>query len=141
MNSLIRKKKHFYDQTRLHETNYALFSTLLGDLDKLDNGYQLPLGEGSELRIHLLERHRYTLMISLQLTLPHLKPFNNDLSLEIRLYLDAGVAEVSHYQGHGRFAASCETPNQKGYHADEKQQANRMLQEALRYCIKQQRQN
>ena len=113
-----------------------LLTTLLGDLNQIKDRYHFPLKDNSELTIQIIERHRYTLILTLQLNLPHLAPFNNDLSLEVRLYLDAGVAEVSHFQGHGRFAARCEIPNKNGYHADEKQQANRMLQESLRYCIK-----
>lgn len=129
-------KKHFFNQTRLHEANYLLLKTLLGDLETLSPQYSFSLMGDSHLEITLKEQHRYTSIIYFTLSLPHLKPFNNDLYLEARIYHDAHVVEVTHFQGHGRFSVQCKTPNMKGYHMDEKQQANRMLQESLRYALK-----
>lgn len=129
------KKKHFFNQTRLHESNYNLLQILLGDSEQLQDSYNFPLSNGSCLRIQIIERHRYTSFVKIALNLPHLTPFTTDLDLEARIYHDAQVVEITHYQGHGRFAVKCETPNKQGYHADEKQQANRMLQESLRYAV------
>jgi len=130
------QKKHFFNQTQLHEANYVLLETLLGDLNEIDPQYTFSLVSNSRLEIKLKDKHRYTSIIDIKLSLPHLKPFNNDLHLEARIYHDAHVVEVTHFQGHGRFSVQCETPNKKGYHPDEKQQANRMLQESLRYTLK-----
>ncbi len=131
-----RNKKHFYNQTRLHEANYTLLKNLLGNIDKLEDRYCFSLNGGGTLEVTLKEKHRYTAIVEIFLTLPHLAPFNTDLHIEARIYQDAQVVEVTHYQGHGRFAVSCKMPNPHGYHLDEKQQINKILQESLRYCMK-----
>ncbi len=131
-----QRKKHFFNQTRLHETNYRLLQQLLGDLEQIAPQCHFELLENSLLHIEIKEKHRYTTMITLTLTLPHLAPFNTDLTIEARIYHDAHVVEVSHYQEHGRFAVQCDIPNRHGYHLDEKQQANKMLQESLRYSLR-----
>ncbi|MCF6229554.1 MAG: DUF1249 domain-containing protein [Gammaproteobacteria bacterium] len=128
-------KKHFFNQTRLHEANYNLLQQLLGCLDNMAAHYHFDLVGGSTLHIEIKERHRYTTILTLALKLPHLAAFNTDLNIEARLYHDARVVEASHYQGHGRFAVQSHMPNRQGYHLDEKQQANKMLQEALRYSL------
>ncbi len=130
-----RHKKHFFNQTRLHEANYNLLQQLLGCLDEMAPHYHFKLVKSSALHIETKERHRYTTFIELTLNLPHLAVFNTDLNIEARVYHDARVVEASHYQGHGRFAVQSHLPNDKGYHLDEKQQANKMLQEALRYSL------
>lgn len=117
------------------EENYRLLHALLrGQMsDHLvltgDEG-----GEGNELTLRVLERCRYTTVVALS------KPFTIDgewlpnLSMQLRIYHDANVVEVSAYQGCTRLPARYQVARYGRHHTDEKRQVNLLLHDLLRYC-------
>ena len=56
-------------------------------------------------------------------------------SLDVRLYHDATVAEVTAWEGHRRIQPRHEYPNRSMYQRDEKAQINQFLGELLEYCL------
>lgn len=126
--------RHYHNQTRLHETNYCLLLQLLPSVRELDESTHLAFGH--HLRIEIRERSRYTSVLTLKLPMAHFLPLIPELTLIVRVYHDAKVAEATHFQGHGRFKTIYSHPNAMCYHVDEKHQANRLLQECLAYCLK-----
>jgi hypothetical protein len=97
--------------------------------------YRLAADDGAqELEVLILERARYTTFIELS------KPFfidgvwMPDLSMQLRIYHDAQVVEVTSYQGCRRIPARYEVAAEGPYLRDEKRQVNLLLHELLRYC-------
>ncbi|HKJ75643.1 MAG TPA: DUF1249 domain-containing protein [Gammaproteobacteria bacterium] len=120
------------------EENYRLLAQLLPDWR---NGacYRLPAEHGgSEVEFRVLERHRYTAIVELQRLFGRepgaaLVP---DLSMQVRAYDDAAVAEVLTYQDCTRIPPRYAVGEGVQYQRDEKRQVNALLYELLRYCAR-----
>jgi hypothetical protein len=117
------------------EENYRLLLQLLPEMEAGGDRYYLAADDGTQpLEILVLERARYTTFIELS------KPFYvqgvwmPDLSMQLRIYHDAGVVEVVAYQGCQRIPARYEVESHAPFHRDEKRQVNLLLHELLRYC-------
>ncbi len=132
---LHRRSRHFHNQTRVHEINFCMLQKLLPDPQTLHGEVVQPIGDASHLIIRIKEYGKYTTVLSLCIKLKTTSPLVSDMVFEVRIYHDACVAEATHYQGHGRFDARYPQQNSHGYHEDEKHQANRLLQECLKYCL------
>jgi uncharacterized protein YqiB (DUF1249 family) len=94
-------------------------------------------GSSHEARVRLVidEDHRYTTMLSVYqegLSPQWLQP----LSMQVRLYHDAMMAEVLGYQNQQRFEGRYAYPNSTMRLPDEKVQLNRFLAEWLDHCIR-----
>jgi uncharacterized protein YqiB (DUF1249 family) len=118
------------------EENYRLLQRLLPEFEQGADRFVLAGQEGDELELLILERCRYTTMISLS------KPFAidgewlPDLSMQLRAYHDAGVVEVSAYQGCFRIPARYQVESHGRYHKDDKRQINLLLHDLLFYCLR-----
>lgn len=91
--------------------------------------------QGARVRIVIEEDHRYTTMLSVYqegLSPEWLQP----LSMQVRLYHDALMAEVTGYQNQRRFEGRYTYPNPGMRMPDEKVQLNRFLAEWLEHCIR-----
>lgn len=120
------------------EENYRLLAQLLPDWR--DGVRERLLGEhgGPEVVFRVLERHRYTATLQLQRLFggePNagLVP---DLSMQVRAYDDAGVAEVLAYQDCTRIPPRYAVGAGVRYQRDEKRQVNVLLYELLCDCIR-----
>lgn len=89
---------------------------------------------GAPVELHLVERTRYTLLLTIQHKLQKLDSMLDELRFEVRLYLDARVAEVTSYQGARRLQAKYPYPNKGMHHPDEKRQTNLVLYDWLSTC-------
>lgn len=121
---------------RLFEENYLLLRALVpqmihGERVALDSG-----GGRRDLDVEVVECARYTTTLHLR------KRFARndgvavpDLSMKVRAYHDAAVAEVLAYQGCDRIPPSYLARGNNRYQTDEKQQINEFLNQLLHYCL------
>lgn len=121
------------------EENYRLLQRLLPELEQGGDRFILVDREGNEqesLQLLIMERCRYTTMVTVS------KPFHidgewlPDLSIQIRVYHDAHVVEVSAYQGCHRIPARYQVETQGRHHKDDKRQINLLLHDLLLYCLR-----
>lgn len=92
---------------------------------------ELDLGPAGRVRLHVIASGRYTSDLYLTRTNP--QPFTGTLSMAVRLYHDARLAEVLHMQTGERTQANNSYPNIAMHQPDEKHQWNRFLSEWLRH--------
>lgn len=117
----------------LYEHNYATLCALFpeivaGNLSSL----KLDL-EHSSVILKIKEKNKYTLLLEVAEKNLVNPVWKQALNMRVRLYTDAKLAEVVHYQGKTRFLPKYDTPNPKMYHRDEKQQINHLLYDWLLY--------
>lgn len=77
------------------------------------------------------ERCKYTIILDIQQYLDESSEFVDGFSFNVRLCLDARVAEVVSYIDNKRLLPVYEYPNAEMRHRDEKKQANMILNECL----------
>lgn len=116
------------------QLNYVRLCRLLARMDAGDHR-EFALGEGIGVSIVVTERAPYTSMLDIRQCHRNLAQLNSRLT--VRVYHDAGVAEVSSFDGCYRVLARNDYPNQKMHQRDEKQQWNRFLGEWLQHCFAQ----
>ena len=116
------------------ERNFALLLRLIRQTNLLERSTVQFRMAGSVVTLRLKEQTRYTLLIEIQQGLSDLHVVMGDLNFNVRLYLDASVAEVISYQGRQRLAVKYPYPNQNMFHPDEKRQTNLVLFDWLSSC-------
>lgn len=116
------------------ELNYVRLCRLLARMDEGDSR-EFALGESVRVSIVVTERAPYTSMLDIKQR--HRGVSQLDSQMTVRVYHDAGVAEVASFEGCYRVLAKNEYPNRKMHHRDEKQQWNRFLGEWLQHCLAQ----
>lgn len=118
------------------ERNYNALMGLLAVSRVQEQGQvELELA-GTRISLNILERSRYTLLLSIQQSfLPddqmHLL---GGLHFNVRLYLDAKLAEVVSYQGQQPRKPRYPFPNKRMFYPDEKRQTNLILFDWLSHC-------
>lgn len=90
---------------------------------------------GMQLSLEVLERHKYTTFIRLDVYFGFDKPVITNPLLTVRIYHDAKVAEVIGCHHHFNFHPEYPYPNKYMFVKDEKRQLNRLLSELLDYCV------
>jgi uncharacterized protein YqiB (DUF1249 family) len=116
----------------VYEKNYAFLVRLLPFLLENDGGVRVCAKHlNAEMEISILEQCRYTQTIQIKQIFEHESPHLPGLSLKVRIYHDAQLAEVISYQGHSRILPKYTYPNEKMFHRDEKRQANYLLNDWL----------
>ncbi|MCK5721430.1 MAG: DUF1249 domain-containing protein [Gammaproteobacteria bacterium] len=133
---------HTIEQTRNKEPmwffdrNYRYFREIFPGIIELSSGVLIYRDNLKRVKISCLEVSRYTTLISLGLTFtacPKIPP----VTMTIRLYHDAEVADVISYQNITRLIAPYFS-NEKETDANHKRQANLLLYELLSGCVKKQ---
>ena len=136
MNTL-KKRNDKPCSTVLHETNYAKLLYVIPSAKTLSSRLQIATLHSSQfIELALLEKSKFTTTLQLDIRHSRQMPWLKHLTLSIRLYHDARVAEVLSFQHHRRFEPKYDYPNPRMYHKNEKQQLNQFLSEWLDYCIK-----
>lgn len=123
------------DTVELYERNYAKLLELMPLLRQPELKCALAVNEGHTLRIELLERGPYSVLLHLRYGVNDTSPWLRDLEMQVRLYHDARVAEVVAYQQHQHFRARYEFPNRAMLGQREKRQVNVFLGEWLSHCL------
>ena len=120
---------------RTHERNYQLLMKLLASIE-IDSGVTATTCNGeSGLDINIIEYTRYTTTLALSKRMGkngHLLP---DLSMRVRAYHDASVAEVIAYQGLFSIPPPYMVKSIGRFQKDEKKQINQLLYELLNFCF------
>lgn len=89
----------------------------------------------AELNILVEERSAYTTTLMISQTTGRL-PWCPRLDMQVRLYHDAGMAEVLSFQMARRILAKNRYPNPAMHARDEKTQVNEFLAECLEHCLR-----
>ena len=124
------------------ERNYARLLQLLPALAEQDTRRVGLPGSGQvtyQVCFTIVERSPYTTAIDLQISV-HLAagqalPFSLAQRLSLRLYHDAGMAEVVGFQSSSKPAGRYSYPNARMFQPDEKWQWNHFLGEWLAFCL------
>lgn len=124
----------------LCEQNYANLMRLLPAIEPQGFYSSFSVNEHLAYQIEVKEVCKFTTMVEcaqIQNGLPeYLRPV-----MQVRLYHDARVAEVTHSQNVSRIQGSYDYPNDKMHHQDEKLMINLFLKEWLGFCISHGRSN
>lgn len=115
----------------IYEKNYFFLVRMMPFLcDGQDVKHASSVGN-EHIEVEVLEQSRYTHLI--ELTQLRKQPINltDALSLKVRIYHDAQLAEVIAYQGYYRLQPKYDYPNNNMFHRDEKRQANYILHDWL----------
>ncbi len=129
----MQKSRHYFNQTPLYEGNYALLMELAPAIsnDVGINRLTLRHLHGPLMEICVVERHKFTTVVSITTKLSdHENLFTNPVLL-VRIYHDVQVAEVIGYQAFTRFEPDYPYPNEQMLQPDEKRQVNQLLNELL----------
>lgn len=119
------------------EGNYLRLMKLLPELEAGEQHVflvQQSSGIPSRVVIQVREVHKYTTMLSLlqQGSGPR---WLTSVCMQVRLYHDANMAEVTQYQGERNFDGRYQYPNPGMRQPDEKVQLNRFLADWLNHCL------
>lgn len=118
------------------EENYRLLQQLLPEMEAGGDRYLLSAQDGAQqaLEVLILERHAYTTIVELNMPFFIDGVWMPDLRMQLRVYHDARVVEVSAYQGCHRIPARYQVDARGRFLRDEKRQINLLLHELLHYC-------
>ncbi|MCW9024474.1 MAG: DUF1249 domain-containing protein [Gammaproteobacteria bacterium] len=116
----------------MYEKNFVLLNNLCPTLDSSDFYECLQFENNTEhrLSVRVTERCRYTMMLELTQNLVLSKKYSQLLKMQVRLYFDAGLAEVTNYQGFECVLAKYRI-SKKGMEKEEKRQVNILLHDWL----------
>ncbi|QQD22605.1 DUF1249 domain-containing protein [Oceanospirillaceae bacterium ASx5O] len=122
------------EMAALCEANYL---RLLKLLPEGQSEREFLLGDGEQqasVRLYIEEDHRYTTMLRIEQQ-GYSPAWLQPQAMQVRLYHDAGMAEVLSYQQSQRFHGRYPYPNPAMRLPDEKLQLNRFLAEWLTHCL------
>lgn len=127
--TLVCASKHYYNQTPLYEINYGKLLRLFRNVTGVCHRIKHPTGLHFE--IALQEDHRYTSVVGIIVALKTHSALALNLTMTVRMYHDAKVAEVVNCSGQGNFEPEYGYPNKHMLQRDEKRQVNQLLGEWL----------
>ena len=127
--NMVCASKHYYNQTPLYEINYGKLMRLFRNVPGVCHRVNHPTGLRFE--IALQEDHRYTSVLGVIVELNTQSTPALNLTMTVRMYHDAQVAEVMNCAGHGTFEPEYGYPNKHMLQRDEKRQVNQLLGEWL----------
>ena len=116
------------------ELSYVRLCRLLARMDEGDSR-EFALGDTMRVSMVVTERAPYTSMLEIRQR--HCGAGPLDSQMTVRVYHDAGAAEVASVEGCYQVLAKNDYPNRKMHQRDEKQQWNRFLGEWLQHCLAQ----
>ena len=125
---------HRKNSQRLYESNYRKLVAMLPDIGAFNHVSLSSEDHLVNLSIDVVERTPYTVLLSFVSTFATNSEFAPRTELQVRLYHDARVAEVTMVQGVRKINSHYEYPNDRMHYPDEKRQGNRLLAEMLNFC-------
>jgi uncharacterized protein YqiB (DUF1249 family) len=136
VNAPIKKSKYVPDLTGfmvLCEQNYLRLYKLLPKIEPVGAYFDYCINDILIYRLTIKEVCKYTTIISVNQLSPKLDDFLTP-TMEVRLYHDANMAEVTSSQNINRIKGSYQYPNAAMMQKDEKHQINRFLRDWLKLC-------
>lgn len=126
---------------QIYAANYLLFCRMFPT--EIDVGESITMKPSSDsdhyamssLELLCKEQTRYTSLFSIRQHFRHNLPGLSEPDMEVRLYHDAGLAEVCASQQISRLKPRYDYPNHQMYQQDEKQQVNLFLYDWLHFCL------
>ncbi len=116
------------------ELNYMLLCRLLPDLDN-ENEFEYLIDEKYRMNLLVIERCRYTTCVRFSIKSSNQPDWLPETGIDIRLYHDAGLAEVVDSRGVAMEPVN-PYPNPDMLQKNEKQGLNEFLGEWLSFCLK-----
>lgn len=130
--SRFRYKVDLVDLHTLCEMNYRRVLRLFPDYE-CANSREFVAG-GAKVVMEVIDRARYTTTFRVTQR-GVLGIAGTVMDLELRVYHDARMAEVTSFQAHKRLVARYGYPNPQMYQRDEKFQQNRFAGELFEFCL------
>ncbi|MDX1811466.1 MAG: DUF1249 domain-containing protein [Gammaproteobacteria bacterium] len=127
-------KVHPKNSQKLYEANYRKLVSLLPDVEVFNHVTLGSENHAVSLTIDVLERTPYTVLLDIKSGLSQASEYLPGTRLQVRMYHDAGVAEVIMVQGKRNINSHYDYPNDDMHLPDEKRQGNRLLAEMLHFC-------
>lgn len=118
----------------IFEANFRLLITLLPELEHCDFFEFIDERGDTDIQIEVQERFKYTTLLKLSKLFNHQGQWLPDLTMDIRLYADARVAEVMSYQDCHHIPPRYAVDGGR-FKPDEKSQVNRLLHELLQGAL------
>lgn len=135
----VMQRKYVPKLANMHqvcEVNYGRLLRLIPDCDTEDLEYQFKINHSLQYTIKIIECSRYTSTLEMsqksQSGFEFMRPI-----VQVRLYHDAKMAEVTSAQNIGSLKPSYRYPNIKMYQKNEKEMVNLFLAEWLHFCLSQ----
>lgn len=117
--------------------NYAKLLRLMPDQDQRDSWeYSASPAGTHSISIRVLERAPYTTTVAVEQQ-GKINKWLRDLSLGVRIYHDAEMAEVVNWAQYRQFLGRYPYPNKNMHQMDEKAQLNQFLSDWLGLCLAQ----
>ena len=136
MKPTIQQRKYVPDLAAyglLCELNYARLLKLLPKCSPVGRCYDYCINPKMSYRLTIVECHKFTTVVQLQ-QLSTVVEACQMPTMEVRLYHDAAMAEVTACQHFGRIAGHYQYPNTQMMQKDEKYQINNLLKAWLKIC-------
>jgi len=134
---MVMSKFTVRDTVEQYEANYRRLMRLVPDIHNVEGAIVFDMENKTELRIQVVERCRYTTVITLDYNIGADDQWFSDPYMKVRVYDDAKVVEVITSQNYSRLKARYAFPNPKMLSQFEKRQVNRFLGEWLDHCLEQ----
>lgn len=132
-----RYKTNLPELQSICSMNYAKLGKLMPDAQSSDSWmYRASNNAEHKLKIKITDRAPYTTTIMIEQS-GNISPWLQQISLGVRIYHDAMMAEVTEWQRHRRWLGRYEYPNKSMYQMDEKSQLNQFLSDWLGLCLAQ----
>ncbi len=120
----------------IYEQNYRYINELLSNHERLPAEVVSRAPAHLPLRLRVLERFRYTTTLSLTYLFRETGVPRTDPDIIVRVYHDAGVAEVVGFgESRQSHSAPSTPPAVDGWVLERKWQQNRFLEKWLEYCL------
>ncbi len=134
------KRKYVPDLTKqmaICEANYARLYKLMPEMDEQDlREFNVVWGEHSMcMRLEMIERFSYTSTLQISQQASKELSWLESPALIVRLYHDAGMAEVICMKRRRQLSGVYPYPNREMHQPDEKVQLNHYLGEWLGHCL------
>jgi uncharacterized protein YqiB (DUF1249 family) len=127
--------KDFVSLMDMYEENFIKLRKLIPQLDLIEKQCVSSVPGHLDLHLRIIERSRYTTTLMLSYCFETQRTMQMEPNLKIRVYHDAGLAEVmSGRLHHGRLVLE-HLPSDA---LKQKWQLNRFLSKWLKYCLRQQ---
>ncbi len=130
------RSRNLYDMMGVYEANYRRLMRILPDLREIRGTVVSELHGRPVLFLDMVEQCRYTSLLAITHYLSVDSRLVEDLSMKLRVYHDARLAEVIAYQRQACFLPIYDYPNRHMYQPFEKRQVNLFLREWLDFCLR-----